>query len=147
MQWTIAAGFDRQPVTKLTGRRETTLSSPCRDPQGRTMAKRPRTKSLRNRGSIATRKRWQPFRSVEPWPNASDAIAALARAWIVAMIATTLLGVALAIAPLWDRAIFMQALRDALSTDLETAQPADEAPADPRLAPELPRKLTIANGE
>lgn len=110
------------------------------------MAKRPRTKWLRNRGSISTRKRWQPFRSVQPWPNASDAIAALARAWIVAMIATTLLGVALAIAPLWDRAIFMQALRDALSTDPETAQPADEAPAGPRLAPELPRKPTIANG-
>jgi hypothetical protein len=47
----------------------------------------------------------------------------------------------------WDRAIFMQALRDALSTDPETAQPADEAPPDPRPAPELPRKPTIANGE
>jgi hypothetical protein len=88
------------------------------------MAERPR-----NRVSIATRKR-RTFRSPDPWPDASDAFEALARAWIVAMIATTLLAVALAVAPFWDRTTFLQALRDAVSTNPEMAQPVDDAPAD-----------------
>jgi hypothetical protein len=47
----------------------------------------------------------------------------------VTTIATTLLFAAIAVAPIWDGAIFRQALREALSSDPELAQPIDEAPA------------------
>jgi hypothetical protein len=94
-------------------------------------------KRARNRPSFPTQKRRQPLRGIEPWPDAREALAALARAWIVAMIATTLLVAALALAPIWDSAVFMQALRDSSSTNPETAPLPDEAPAVSRRVPEL----------
>ena len=43
-----------------------------------------------------------------PWPDTTEALAALVRAWTVTTIATVLFLIALAIAPVWDGAIFMQ---------------------------------------
>lgn len=51
-----------------------------------------------------------------PWPDAAEVLAALARAWTVTTIATALLVAALAIAPFWDTAIYLRALRDTLSS-------------------------------
>jgi hypothetical protein len=75
-----------------------------------------------NRASPVSRKgRWL-FRAPTPWPDATEALIALARAWTVTTIATALLSAALAVAPMWDNAIFMQGLRDALSSDPELPQ-------------------------
>jgi hypothetical protein len=82
---------------------------------------------LRQRASLSARKR-----HVEPWATTNEALSALTRAWVVAVIATMLLAAALAVAPLWDRAVYMQALRDSLNTDPQMMQPVDMAPADPR---------------
>lgn len=90
------------------------------------MAERPRNRTL----TAASRQRRRLFRGPGPWPDTTEALAALARAWTVTAIATVLLLAALAIAPIWDGAIFTQALRDALSGDPQLMQPVDEAPAD-----------------
>jgi hypothetical protein len=90
------------------------------------MAERPRNRT----STTASRKRRWLFRGLGPWPDTTEALAALARAWTVTTIATVLFLVALAIAPVWDGAIFMQALRDALSGDPQLMQPIDEVPAD-----------------
>jgi hypothetical protein len=97
--------------------------------QGETMAGRPN-----KRASTASRRERQRLRGIKPRADASTTLIALARAWLVTTVACTLLLVALAIAPMWDRTIFMQALREALSTDPQLTQPADEATADPRQA-------------
>jgi hypothetical protein len=74
-------------------------------------------------------------------------LAALAPAWTVTTIATALFLVALAIAPIWDGAIFVQALRDALSGDPQLMmQPIDEAPADTPADRESPRAPKPADG-
>jgi len=82
----------------------------------------------KSRASTASRERRRPFREPESHPD--TVLTALARAWTVTTIATTLLLAVLAIAPIWDGATFRQALRGALSADPEMAQPIDEAPAD-----------------
>ncbi|MGH7211712.1 MAG: hypothetical protein ACREF1_09655 [Acetobacteraceae bacterium] len=74
-----------------------------------------------------------------PWPDATEAVVALARAWAVTTIATSLLFAALAVAPMWDSAIYVQALRASLSGDPELMQPADEAVADAPVGRETPR--------
>ncbi len=86
------------------------------------MAERQRNKT----STAASRQRRRLFRGPGPW----QALAALARAWTVTTIATVVFLVTLAIAPIWDGAIFTQALRDALSGDPQLMQPVDEAPAD-----------------
>ncbi len=99
------------------------------------MAERPR-----NRISTASsRQRRRLFRAPGRRPDTTEALAALARAWTVTTIATVLFLVALAIAPVWDGAIFMQALRDALSGDPQLTQPIDEAPAAAPADRETPR--------
>jgi hypothetical protein len=90
------------------------------------MAERQRNKT----STAASRQRRWLFRGPGPWPDTAEALAALARAWTVTTIATALFLVALAIAPIWDGAIFMQALRDALSGDPQLMQPLNEAPVD-----------------
>lgn len=45
------------------------------------------------------------------------ALSALAAAWIVTLVATTLLVCALAAASVWDTTVFLLALRDVLTTD------------------------------
>jgi len=47
------------------------------------------------------------------------------------MIATVLLCIALAIAPVWDGAIYLHGLRDALSMDPQLSQPDEPPPALP----------------
>ena len=99
------------------------------------MAERPRNRT----STAASRKRRRLFR--DPGPSPTEALAALARAWMVTTIATALLLAALAIAPVWDGAIFMQGLRDTLSGDPSLTQPIDEplpgAPVD-RETPGMP---------
>jgi hypothetical protein len=46
-----------------------------------------------------------------------DPLAALASAWRVSLVASVLLFTALAIAPIWDSAIYMKALNQALTMD------------------------------
>ncbi len=84
---------------------------------------------VRNRLFMASRK-LPRLRMPEPQPNATEALIALARAWWVTMIAVWLLLAALLLAPMWDRAIFVQAVRTALISNPETMQPIDDATAD-----------------
>ena len=58
-----------------------------------------------------------------PRPNSTEALIALARAWCVTMIAVWLLLAALLVAPLWDRAIFLQAVRTAMVSNPPVMQP------------------------
>jgi hypothetical protein len=59
------------------------------------------------------------IRTVRRWGNLSDrAFPALVMAWIIIAIATTLLGSVLALASVWDGAVFFHALRAALSSEL-----------------------------
>src|SRR6516164_566603 len=55
--------------------------------------------------------------------------------FLTSTVALTLLLAALVLAPMWDRAIFMQALREALSRDAQLMQSL-EAPADSSAGPE-----------
>jgi hypothetical protein len=86
------------------------------------MAKRPRNRALRKGRRFSG--------GLRPWPDATVVLAALARAWTVTIIAAALLLSALAVAPMWDTAIFLQALRDALARDPQLMQPIEEIPAD-----------------
>jgi len=72
------------------------------------------------------------------WPHGAESFGALARARQVATVALTLLLAALVLAPMWDRAIFMLALREALSRDAQLMQSL-EAPADSSASPETNR--------
>jgi hypothetical protein len=115
---------DRDPDHRPT--RPEALSFPHHNAWGTVMAER-----LRNRTSTAAaRQRRRLFRGPGPWLDTTEVLAALARAWTVTTIATALFLVALAMTPVWDGAIFMHALRDALSGDPQLTQPLDEAPAD-----------------
>jgi hypothetical protein len=44
-------------------------------------------------------------------------LSALATAWITTFVATTLLFTALAVASVWDKAVYFQALRDVVTMD------------------------------
>ncbi len=92
------------------------------------MAGRPRNRA---------RKEWRFSRGLQPWPNATEVLDALVRAWTVTTIAAALLLAALAVAPVWDGAIFMQALRDALGRDPQLMQPIDKALADTQGEPKF----------
>jgi hypothetical protein len=98
------------------------------------MAERPRNKT-----STAASRQRRLFRGPGPWPDTTEALAALARAWTVTTIATVLFLVAIAIAPVWDGAIYIQGLRDALSGDPQLMQPINKAPADASADRETPR--------
>lgn len=69
------------------------------------------------------------------WLTDTDVLAALARAWAVATITMVLFCSALALAPMWDGAIFLQGLHEALSTNPELPQPADGVQVDALAAP------------
>jgi hypothetical protein len=62
------------------------------------------------------------------WPDTTDALAALGRAWTTTVFASALFVAALAVAQVWDGAVFRQALHDALSQDPQLAQPTDDFP-------------------
>jgi hypothetical protein len=93
----------------------------------------------RNRTSTAASRRRRLSRGPVSWLDTTEALAALARAWMVTTIATVLFLVALAIAPVWDGAIYIQGLRDALSGDPQLMQPINEAPAGAPANRETPR--------
>jgi hypothetical protein len=81
----------------------------------------------RNKGrATVARKVRRGFRGPGPWPDATGALIALARAWTVTTIATAFLVAALAIAPFWDTAIYLRALQDTLSSAPTLTLPADE---------------------
>lgn len=88
------------------------------------------TERPRNRNSTTASRKRRLFRTPGPWPDTTQALAALERAWTVTVIATLLFLAALAVAPVWDGAIFMQGLRDALSGDPQLMLTIDEVPAD-----------------
>jgi hypothetical protein len=66
-------------------------------------------------------------------------LAALAQAWTVTTIAASLFVVAVAVAQVWDRAVFLQSLREAASRNPETAQPLDEPPDGGSVRGSFPR--------
>jgi hypothetical protein len=94
------------------------------------LAGRVKVERQRNRPLIAARRWLRPSHRAALWLTETEALAALARAWLAATIAVVLLCGALALAPIWDRAIFLEALREALTTNPELLQPADEVPVD-----------------
>ena len=111
---------------RLIGLRRLRPSSRHHKAPGAVIAQRPRNRT----STAASRQRRRIFHGPGPCPGTTEVLTALARAWQVTTIATALLLATLAIAPIWDRAIFMQALRDALSGDPQLTQPVDEAPAN-----------------
>jgi hypothetical protein len=90
----------------------------------------------RRRNRAPTRRTRQLWRGSKLRLSADEALIALARAWTVTTIVTTLFFAALAVAAVWDRAIFMQAVREALSSDAQLTQPVDEATPDPDKRPQ-----------
>ncbi len=124
-------------MIRFTGVRRRRLSNPCDHTPDRAAAQRPS-----KRRSTVSRKKPQLFYGFNGWPDESQTFIALARAWMVTMIATVLLCIALAIAPVWDRAIYMDGLRDALSRDPQLVQSSDGTGANER-APSLPGPATF----
>jgi hypothetical protein len=86
------------------------------------MAERRRAKMLAaiaGKGRRGPRRPWQ-------WPDTTEALTALVRAWMTTVFASVLFVAALAVSQVWDRAVFLHALRDALSDDPQLVQPIDE---------------------
>ncbi|MGA8757220.1 MAG: hypothetical protein WB611_13005 [Stellaceae bacterium] len=67
------------------------------------------------------------------------------RAWTLTTIAAALLLAALAVAPMWDGAIFVKALRDALGRDPQLMQPIEEISADEQGEPKVRRTAAAAS--
>jgi hypothetical protein len=78
------------------------------------------------------------FHGPGPWPNAAEALAALTRAWMVTTIATALLVAALAVAPIWDTAIYLRALHDTLGGEGTPALPAGQNSIGPEAGSKIP---------
>jgi hypothetical protein len=97
---------------------------------------RVRIELQRNRRPIAVRGPRRPSRRTTP-PTEAEVLISMARAWLTATSAVVLFCGALALAPIWDRAIFSEALREALTTNPELPQPADEGPVDAPTVPGL----------
>lgn len=87
---------------------------------------------LRTSRRRTSRGGWRAFRSREPWPEATAALAALARAWVATTIVIIVLVVSLEIAPIWDGTIYLQGLRVALTIDPQLPQPIVEPSDDSR---------------
>ncbi len=106
--------------------KDAVISMPQR--AGRVMAERLKNKVLKKKAYIVSR--WPRMRVPELPPDASEAAIALGRAWMVTMIATALLLVALAVAPMWNSARYLEGLGEALGSDPQLWQPAGETAAD-----------------
>jgi hypothetical protein len=102
----------------------------------------------RKRPLMASRGRRRLRRHPAFWLAGTDSLAALAQAWSVTTIAVIVLCVTVSLAPMWDRAIFLKSLLDALNTDPEMLQLAypvpDDAPAS--LASRAPRRAGDSDG-
>jgi hypothetical protein len=90
------------------------------------MTERPRKKAP----MAISRKERRLLRGTGPWPDATEALAALARAWMVTTVATALLLAALGLSQIWDTKIYLRALRDTLSGEAAPVHPIEDAPAD-----------------
>jgi hypothetical protein len=88
------------------------------------MAERRKTKVLT---AVAGKGRRGPRRPSR-WPDTTEALTALERAWTTTVFASLFFVAALAVSQVWDGAVFRQALRDALSQDPQLAQPTDDFP-------------------
>jgi hypothetical protein len=96
---------------------------------------RVRAERQRNRRLIAIRGQLKANHEA-PCLTETEIFDALGRAWLVASVAAVLFCGALALTAVWDRAIFFEALHDALTTNPEWPQPPDvpvdaEAVRDP----------------
>jgi hypothetical protein len=70
-----------------------------------------------NRLSITSHQRPTPRRRPAPWLTWTNVLAALVPAWSVTTGSVLLLSVAVSLAPMWDRAIFVKSLLGALNTN------------------------------
>jgi hypothetical protein len=136
---------DQTTLRRRTGRRRQMPLFARRNANSAKRAERPRSRAFLGKYWFA--------RGLLAWPDATEALAALVRAWVVTTIATTLLLAALALAPMWDGAIFLHALRDTLGRDSQLAPPidesADDAPAtaaNSRMPADKPRQYARAVG-
>jgi hypothetical protein len=92
------------------------------------LTRRARAEHQRNWPLIAARGRRRPCHRAAQWLTETELLAALARAWLVSTIAVSLLCGALALATIWDRTIFFEALHEALTTNPELLQPPEDVP-------------------
>jgi hypothetical protein len=72
---------------------------------------------LSNRVLRAPHLRRRPRRRPTLWFTGTCVVTALARAWSVTTTTVVLLSVAVSLAPMWDRAIFVKSLLEALNTN------------------------------
>ena len=96
---------------------------------------RVRVERRRNRRLIAICGRLRPHRAA-PCLTEAEIFAALERAWLATALAAVLFCGALALAAVWDRAIFFEALHEALTTNPEWPQPSGDVPVDAEAARE-----------
>jgi hypothetical protein len=89
---------------------------------GGAMAERRKAKVL---AAIPGKGRRGPRRPRQ-WPDTAEALAALTRAWTVTVFASLFFVAALAVSQVWDGAVFLAALRDALRGDPQLVQPIDD---------------------
>jgi len=98
-----------------------------------TLIKRVTTQGRGNRLLPASYLRWRPRCRFGLFVG-NSVLVALARAWSVTTLSVILLSAAISLAPMWDRAIFVKSLFEALNTDPEMLQLAfavtEAAPAD-----------------
>jgi hypothetical protein len=87
---------------------------------------------LRTSLQRTSRKRWRALRNPEPWPDATAALAALARAWVATTTIIIALIVSLGFAAIWDGTVYLQGLRVALTIDPQLPQPIVEPSDDNR---------------
>lgn len=103
----------------------------------------------RNRPLVTSHRRRKPRRHFALWVTEADILAALARAWSATTIAVILLSASVSLAPMWDRAIFLKSLLEALNTDPEMIQLAYQVPDDALANQEsaAPGSLDNSDGE
>ena len=70
-----------------------------------------------NRLLMASDLRRRPRRRPALWLTGTYVLTALVRAWSVTTAAVVLLSAAVSLAPMWDRAIFVKSLLEALNTN------------------------------
>ena len=86
----------------------------------------------------AARKSRRSSRRGAGWPDATEMLAALVYAWTVTVFASALLVGAVAVARVWDGAVFRHALLGTLSRDPGSLQPFDDFPIADTAGMEIP---------
>jgi hypothetical protein len=96
--------------------------------------------------AATSRNRRRGRRRPGQWPDATLALMALGRAWTTTVLASALFIGALAVAQVWDGAVFLRALHDALSRDPRLEQPIADVPvADPADGETPPQRPSSSN--